>query len=203
MGSVGRACRLWRIVVGAAVALSALLILAIALLVLIGATARYGFGRPLGWNVPVASYLLLYAIYLSVACTLQNDQHIRVTFVLDLLGPRMRARLEVLGHLLGLSAVAVLLWHSGVALHDAISTGATDTSVLHVPEAATKLVMPLGLAMLVVTYVFVALSSLAAACGLRRTSVDCDVNSATRPDWPEHAASGRADVSADKDRQDH
>jgi TRAP-type C4-dicarboxylate transport system permease small subunit len=60
--------RLWRIIVLSAVALSASFIAGITVLTLVGAFARYGLNQPLAWNIPIVSYLLLYAIYMGTAC---------------------------------------------------------------------------------------------------------------------------------------
>jgi TRAP-type C4-dicarboxylate transport system permease small subunit len=154
--------RLWRIIVLSAVALSASFIAGITVLTLVGAFARYGLNQPLAWNIPIVSYLLLYAIYMGTAYTLYKGDHISVTFALDLLPGRVRPYVEIAGHILGLTAVCVLLWQSAGVVSEAIRMQARDTSILHIPEAATTVVMPVGLSILAVTYCFLIINAIIA-----------------------------------------
>lgn len=114
-------------------------------------------GRQFGFYVPgtdaYAGYLMAGAGFLSLAHTLKRNEHIRVTLLLSLSGPRTRRALErwslaVALLLAGLLAFysARLAWQSW-AFND-VSTG-TDASPLWIPQLS----MAIGSLILLVAFV--------------------------------------------------
>ncbi|MBS0315220.1 MAG: TRAP transporter small permease [Burkholderiales bacterium] len=114
-------------------------------------------GRQLGFNVPgtdaYAGYMMAGVGFLALAHTLKRGEHIRVSLLLQALGPSARHRAELFAH-----AVAVLLsallavfsvklcWQSW-QFND-ISTG-NDATPLWIPQIA----MAVGALVLVVAFV--------------------------------------------------
>jgi len=114
-------------------------------------------GRQFGFYVPgtdaYAGYLMAGAGFLSLAHTLKRNEHIRVTLLLSLAGPRARRALErwslavavMLAALLAYFSVR-LAWQS-YAFHD-ISTG-NDATPLWIPQMS----MAIGSLILLVAFV--------------------------------------------------
>lgn len=120
---------------------------ALAMVALLGAVLLSVAGRQLGFNVPgidsYAGFLLAAAGFLSLAHTLKRGEHIRVTLLLQSVGPRLQRALEiwtlVAGVLLaGLFAFysARLAWQSH-EFND-VSTG-NDATPLWIPQLSMAL----------------------------------------------------------------
>jgi TRAP-type C4-dicarboxylate transport system permease small subunit len=114
-------------------------------------------GRELHFHVPgtdaYAGYLMAAAGFLALAHTLKRGDHIRVTLLLQVAGPRLHKALEVwalaaatlLAALFAFFA-ARLVWHSH-AFND-VSTG-NDATPLWIPQIG----MAVGTAVLLVAFV--------------------------------------------------
>ncbi|MCC7069051.1 MAG: TRAP transporter small permease [Burkholderiales bacterium] len=132
--------------------LAALMMIGLLIMVLLSI-----LGRQLGFNVPgtdaYAGYMMAGVGFLALAHTLKRGEHIRVSLLLQALGPSARHRAELFAH-----AVAVLLsallavfsvklcWQSW-QFND-ISTG-NDATPLWIPQIA----MAVGALVLVVAFV--------------------------------------------------
>jgi TRAP-type C4-dicarboxylate transport system permease small subunit len=132
---------------------SAGLIVAIVLLTLYEIVSRYGFNAPTTWTFPISSYLLLYVIYTSTAYALQEGAHVQVSVMVDCLPARARHVVDVVAHVLGLAFAVVLLWQVTRFTEIAFRLGSRDLSMLSVPLTLTTTVMPIGTALLCITYV--------------------------------------------------
>ena len=114
-------------------------------------------GRQFGFYVPgtdaYAGYLMAGAGFLSLAHTLKRNEHIRVTLLLSLSGPRTRRALERWSLAVALLLAALLAFYSvrlawqSYAFND-ISTG-TDASPLWIPQLS----MAIGSLILLVAFV--------------------------------------------------
>ena len=101
-------------------------------------------GRQFGFYVPgtdaYAGYLMAGAGFLSLAHTLKRNEHIRVTLLLSLSGPRTRRALERWSLAVALLLAALLAFYSArlawqsYLFHD-ISTG-NDATPLWIPQLA-------------------------------------------------------------------
>lgn len=70
---------------------------------------RFGFNKPLPWPEEMARLLFTWMAYLGAALAYRRGSHIRLTILLDRLGPRMRAWAEAAIHLLSASFFTVTL----------------------------------------------------------------------------------------------
>jgi TRAP-type C4-dicarboxylate transport system permease small subunit len=103
--------------------------------------------RETGWNVPgtdaYAGYAIAAALFLALPETLRHGDHIRVTLLLQRLGPRTRAALEWWALLAAFALAAYLAFYAGrlvwvsFATHD-ISQG-LDATPLWIPQTAMAL----------------------------------------------------------------
>ncbi len=114
---------------------------------------RYVLRDPATWTLPLSSALRLYVIYLSTAYTLEHGGHVGMGFVVEMLPAGWRAACERLQHVLGLSFVLLFLWESWRIAERAIVEGERDISTLNLPLSAITVILPVGLALMALTYV--------------------------------------------------
>ncbi len=103
--------------------------------------------RLFGWNIPgldgYAGYAIAAALFLALPSTLQHDDHIRATLLLDRVGPKTRGRMEAVALLLAVGVSLYLAWFAvrlvwlSYTLHDVASTG--DASPLWIPQLSMAL----------------------------------------------------------------
>jgi TRAP-type C4-dicarboxylate transport system permease small subunit len=131
----------------------------IALLTVWEAVTRYFLRQPATWTYPVASYMLLFSIYLALGYTLQKGGHVSVDFVVEMASPRVRLWLDRLGHLLGFTFVLAFLVQSVRVTTRQLSEGQRDISALSLPIGPISAVVPVGLTLLALTYLLVLVDS--------------------------------------------
>jgi tripartite ATP-independent transporter DctM subunit len=85
--------------------LSALLMLNITVLLLVGVISRYVFGRPIIWSDEVVSLSFIWLTMLGAAIAVYRNEHLRLSLFVDMLPERPRAFV----HAFALVAVAALL----------------------------------------------------------------------------------------------
>ncbi|MDB9822584.1 TRAP transporter small permease [Deltaproteobacteria bacterium] len=134
--------------------LSGLILLFITFSIFIDVILRYFFNRPSIWITEVCTYLFLYVIFLGTSYALQMDLHIRVTFLLSHL-PRGYVRwLERLTSIFCMVFSAVLLWQTSIMTWVSFSGKWTTPTMLSVPYAWIYVVMVVGSAFLLLTFIF-------------------------------------------------
>jgi TRAP-type C4-dicarboxylate transport system permease small subunit len=143
----------------ACMAVACVLIGLIALLTVWEAVTRYFLRQPATWTYPVASYMLLFSIYLALGYTLQKGGHVSVDFVVEMASPRVRLWLDRLGHLLGFAFVLAFLVQSVRVTTRQLSEGQRDISALSLPIGPISAVVPVGLTLLALTYLLVLVDS--------------------------------------------
>lgn len=144
---------------GACLAVACVVIALMAVLTLWEVITRYFFRQPAMWTFPVTSYMLLYSIMLAAAYTLQKGGHVSVEVLVELLPATPRRWLQRLAHLLGLAFILVFLYQSTRHTLRVLQEGTKDISTLSVPLWIPSSVMTFGLALMVVTYVFILIDS--------------------------------------------
>jgi TRAP-type C4-dicarboxylate transport system permease small subunit len=103
--------------------------------------------RIFGWNLPgldgYAGYAIAAALFLALPSTLQSNEHIRATLLLDHVSPGAKGKMELLALLLGLGIAAFLAWFAlrlvwvSFTLHDVAPTG--DATPLWIPQLSMAL----------------------------------------------------------------
>lgn len=99
------------------------------------------------WNIPgldgYAGYAIAAALFLALPSTLQNNEHIRATLVLDRVSTGTRNVLELIALALGVGISCFLAWFSvrlvwfSYTLHDVAATG--DATPLWIPQLSMAL----------------------------------------------------------------
>ncbi len=103
--------------------------------------------RSLAWNLPgldgYAGYAIAAALFLALPATLQNNEHIRATLLLDHVRPGVKGALEMVALLLGFGISGYLAWFAvrlvwiSYTLHDVAPTG--DATPLWIPQLSMAL----------------------------------------------------------------
>jgi TRAP-type C4-dicarboxylate transport system permease small subunit len=103
--------------------------------------------RIFGWNLPgldgYAGYAIAAALFLALPATLQHNEHIRATLLLDHVKPGTRGRMELLALALGVAISAYLAWFAvrlvwvSYTLHDVAPTG--DATPMWIPQLSMAL----------------------------------------------------------------
>jgi len=114
---------------------------------------RYVFGKPTIWITEVSTYLFLYVIYLGTAYTLQRDLHIKVTFLLDVIGKRTQRIIDLVTSILAIVFTVVLLWQTSLMTWSAIKGKWTSPTALNAPYTYIYIVMVIGSFLLLLTFV--------------------------------------------------
>lgn len=133
--------------------LGALVLLGICLLVTWVVISRRWLGAPLGWNVEVTEYALLYLTFLATAWVLRHDGHVRVDVLVNLLPVRAQRTLRRITDGLALVVCALLFYHSFAATAEAYRENLLLVKMLIIPKWPTLAVIPLGFLLLAVELV--------------------------------------------------
>lgn len=103
--------------------------------------------RIFGWNLPgldgYAGYAIAAALFLALPATLQNNEHIRATLLLDHLSPGPKGWLEAVALVLGFLISVYLAWFAvrlvwvSYTLNDVAPTG--DATPMWIPQLSMAL----------------------------------------------------------------
>src|ERR1700733_4158829 len=77
-------------------AVAALLVIAEIIVLFSGVSARYLFHKPLIWTDELAGILFLWLAMLGAVLAFQRAEHMRMTAIIGMLKPRVRAFLDIL-----------------------------------------------------------------------------------------------------------
>jgi len=122
------ATRLFRQVNTALARFVGYLVLMIMVLITVDVALRYIFLSPLSWTVEVSEYLLVAIAFLPICHTLFAGMHIEVDVFVEHLSGKVRARTNIVKHLLGVFYCGILTWQSGkLALRAYVGTWRSET----------------------------------------------------------------------------
>lgn len=113
-------------------------------LVSVDVLGRYIFNSPLHGTNELVEFLMVGLFYFTVSHAQALRTHIRVEFLITYLSPRLRIKLDIFCHLLGLLIFALIAWQSGRAALQAWKLGETTFGVILFPLFPSKLLVPLG-----------------------------------------------------------
>lgn len=110
--------------------------------------ARYFFTAPTIWAEELSRLLLVWASFVGAAHLIHSRDHIRITIVIDLLGPPARRMCELVTLLLiAAFGVAVGVYGFEIAW-DSFVRGRTTGSMLDIPTVWVQAAVPFGAALL-------------------------------------------------------
>jgi TRAP-type C4-dicarboxylate transport system permease small subunit len=131
-------------------ALSAWLFFAIGGMIGYEVVSRYVFNAPTIWAEEMSRFFQLWATYLAVATLLRRRELIRITLLIERLGPAGRRAAEVFSLLVIAAFCAVAIWYGTDILLESIRLDRSTSTMLDVPQWTTEIVIPLGFALLLV-----------------------------------------------------
>ena len=125
----------------------ALLVIAEIVILFAGVVSRYVFHQPILWSDELASILFLWLAMLGSVVALRRDEHMRMTAIVGMVGPRMRAFLDTFALVAALTFLLLIIAPAYEFAHDeaAISTPALDIS-----NAWRAAALPVGTALMIV-----------------------------------------------------
>ena len=88
---------------------AALLVVAEMVVLLAGVTSRYVFHSPIVWSDELAGILFLWLAMLGSVIAFQRGEHMRMTAIVGMLGPRARAFLDVVAVAAALAFLVLVL----------------------------------------------------------------------------------------------
>lgn len=158
--------RFWTKIINALGLVSGVLTLAIAFLSVLEAVLRYVFKTPTSWTLTTSTYILLYLVFFASPYAFQEGGHVAVDMVkmacdrLDVKG-RLRRVISVIGYLFAVVFMAVLARGVWQLLGKALAVNKYTVSIPLIPMWALYVPMLIGLALMVITLIFMILDCLA------------------------------------------
>ncbi len=128
--------------------ISAWLFFAIGGMIIYEVAARYLFNAPTIWAEEMSRFFQIWATYLAMAALLRGRSLIRITLLIDRLGPSSRRLAEIFSLLVigGFSVVAT--WYGLAILVESIAQGRATSTMLAVPRWTTESAIPIGFGLL-------------------------------------------------------
>jgi len=96
-----------------------------------------------------SGYLMVVTVMAGLGYTLATDAHIRITILLVKLGPRMRLFMDLVATCFALAIALFICYHAVLMVHDSYSYDMRADSISETPFYIPQLVVPLGLAGLI------------------------------------------------------
>ena len=147
MGTVHRFAAAVETAIGEACAwIVALLVVAEVIILFAAVVSRYGFHQPILWSDELASILFLWLAMLGSVVALRRDEHMRMTAIVGMVGPRARAFLDVFALV---AALAFLVLIIGPACNFAHDEAAISTPALDISNAWRAAALPVGTGLMI------------------------------------------------------
>jgi tripartite ATP-independent transporter DctM subunit len=125
---------------------AALIVVAEIVVLLAGILARYVFHKPIIWSDELAAILFLWLAMLGSVIAFQRGEHMRMTAIVGMLGPRARAFLDVV-------AVAAALAFLVLVMHPAYEFAADEifvtTPALEIANSWRAAALPVGIGLMI------------------------------------------------------
>jgi TRAP-type C4-dicarboxylate transport system permease small subunit len=124
--------------------LGALVLLGIIVLTMVEVISRYALQNPLILSDELGGYALVVSTFLGMAYCAAEKGHIRITFVVERLGPLAAGRIRVFTLALGFAFIAVAAWVSWQFLGDSFTRNMRSNSMLMTPLKWPQMAIPVG-----------------------------------------------------------
>ena len=128
------------------------ILLFVSLAIFVDIILRYFFRRPTIWITETSTYLFLYIIFLVTAYALQEEFHIKATFIYDFLNPTAKRLTSLITSLFSMAFIFVLFWQTSRMTWKAFEGNWTSPTVLHIPYGYVYMIMVFGSFMLLLTF---------------------------------------------------
>jgi tripartite ATP-independent transporter DctM subunit len=129
---------------------AAVLVVAEVVVLLAGVVARYAFRQPIIWSDELASMLFLWLAMLGSVVAFQRGEHMRMTALVGMVSPPVRAFLDVVAIA---AALAFLLLVVEPAFEFAAEETFIITPALEIPNVWRAAALPVGMGLMILTAV--------------------------------------------------
>jgi TRAP-type C4-dicarboxylate transport system permease small subunit len=107
---------------------------------------RYGFNAAIIGGNEAMNYLFIYTTALGAAVSIGNNEHIKITFLVDKLKARSRKFFNIMNYLLIAFINGVMIWYSLPWIR---STGYFESPVLRIPNWIVQISIPIGCSLVI------------------------------------------------------
>ena len=133
--------------VAALAAISAFIIVLIAVSVCVDVISRYAFRRPLGWPIDYSEYGLVAMTFLSMAWLVRQNGHVRIDLGLNALPERTRHWVAGLGNLIAAATCGAGAYFATQTAMTQFARGSMTVSIHSAPRYFFSALIALGLAL--------------------------------------------------------
>jgi TRAP-type C4-dicarboxylate transport system permease small subunit len=120
----------------------------IGLMITYEVVARYVFNAPTIWAEEMSRFFQVWAVYLGAAYVLRYQYLIRITLLIDRIGPLGRRLAEAFSLVvIGGVCVVAIAWGIEIVA-ESVRLGRTTSTMLDVPQWTTELAIPVGCGLL-------------------------------------------------------
>lgn len=123
------------------------------------AIMRYLFAAPTSWSLEVNSFLLVYLATMTAAEAQRRDDHIRITFFVDAMGPGWRRASRAVVGLVGAGFCGVMAWRGFILAHQAWEYGERVSSGFGTPLVFPYSLLPIGFGALAIQFLLDAIAA--------------------------------------------
>ena len=125
--------------------IAALLVVAEIVVLFAGVVSRYVFHQPILWSDELASTLFLWLAMLGAVVALRRDEHMRMTAIVGMVSPPVRAFLDVLAVAAALAFLLLIVYPAYEFAHDET---VVTTPALEISNAWRASALPIGSALM-------------------------------------------------------
>lgn len=126
------------------------------------AVMRYLFSAPTSWSLEINTFLILYIATMTAAEAQRRDDHIRITFFQDAMGPALRRASRMIIGLVGAGFCGIMAWRGFILAYQAWDYGERVSSSFGTPLVFPYSMLPIGFGALAIQFL---LDAIAAARG--------------------------------------
>lgn len=131
--------------------LSSLLLVSLVILILIEIFIRYFFDMSTMIADEYSGYLYLASIFLGLAYTFKEDAHIRINIITSKMSKKTNRFIDVFAGLITIVVLSFAFYRTILFTYDSYEMEMVSESVSETPLYLTQLVMPLGIAIFILT----------------------------------------------------
>ncbi|MFH2133172.1 MAG: TRAP transporter small permease [bacterium] len=141
--------RILKITVDISAGTSAVIVFVMMFPITLDVILRYVFNKPLHGTYQLAEFMMVGAVYLSIAYVQAHREHIKLEVATNRLSPRMQMLLDIIGHWVGIGIFAIITWQAGKAAWETWRIGDYTMGIVEWPLWPAKTAVAFGCGLLV------------------------------------------------------
>ena len=106
--------------------------------------ARYLLNKPTLYSVEISEYLLIFVAFMAAGWVMQEDRHVRMTSITDLMPTAVKQVLNILTSAIVFCFCIILVWQGAKSSIMAFTGGYHSSSLLNVPMWIPYAIIPIG-----------------------------------------------------------